>query len=161
MTGRSGTPCRAPGEGVWSVGFASDPAEVGPALDALFARARPALGAWPEAGAAAEDLRIIGAEAVNNVIEHGYAGRPGEPVRLSLRLDRAALRLCVFDRGRAIPDEVFASAGAGPAPPPEGGDPADLPEGGWGWPLILTLADRVVYRRVEGWNYLAVERALV
>jgi len=91
---------------------------------------------------------VVLAEALNNIVEHAYAGQPGE---LDLRVETVAggVRCLIVDHGRPMP------GGA----PPEGHapriDPRDLPEGGFGWFLIRALARDIGYRRCEGRNHLS------
>ncbi len=100
----------------------------------------------------AGEVEIALAEAVNNIVEHAY-GCPGRGlvhVTMSLQGNEVVLRLT--DTGRPMP------GGALP-----GGRPANLavprqrlPEGGFGWFLIRTLADHVRHERRDGMNMLTL-----
>ncbi|WP_126978958.1 ATP-binding protein [Frigidibacter oleivorans] len=106
---------------------------------------RPRLG--PDRGA----VEIVLAEALNNVVEHAYAGNDG---RIALRLTVAPreVRIRIGDSGRPMPGLVL----------PRGlcphrllhGDVCDLPEGGFGWLLIRELASGLRYRQQDGRNLL-------
>lgn len=98
----------------------------------------------------AEDIELVLAEAMNNIVEHAYAGQSG-PLRLSMRRfdDRLSFRL--LDIGRAMPGKR-PPRGDLPAGPPE--SPAD---GGFGWFLMRSLSRRLCYRRWKGINLLVLE----
>lgn len=85
-------------------------------------------------------VELLLAEAMNNVVEHAYARWPGE-IAVAIHRDAAAIAVRITDQGLPMPD----------ATPPEGRLPAmdadDLPEGGFGWFLIRTLAQDLTYRR--------------
>lgn len=91
---------------------------------------------------------IVLAEALNNIVEHAYAGQAGTIV-ISIHQAETFLRVRITDRGTALPDEGM----------PDGCLPAlchanDLPEGGFGWHLIRTLATGLSYSRIDGENHL-------
>lgn len=81
-------------------------------------------------------------ELLVNIVEHAYAGLPGDIV-LEYVLDDAAIRLVVTDRADnhfTMPDVV--------APP----DPLDLPEGGMGLFIIHQAFDVVRYEPLPQGN---------
>lgn len=128
--------------------FAADAVAVRRALATL-------LAAPPLAHRGADDravAELVLAEVLNNVVEHAYAGAAGRIV-LRLRARAAGLSVCIVDRGRPMPDGRLPAV----AGPPFGGAVGagrDLPQGGFGWPLIRTLADGLRYRRHRGYNVL-------
>ena len=99
-----------------------------------------------------EEVQIALAEAVNNVVEHAYAGTaPGDVlVRCNLHPDQ--LWVNINDAGTPFPNGTL----------PEGklaeiGDDLDsLPEGGFGWFLIRELATDIRYQRDEDKNQLSL-----
>lgn len=106
---------------------------------------RPRLG--PGSGA----VEIVLAEALNNVVEHAYAGKGGR-IALRLTVTPREVRARIGDSGRPMP---------GLALPPGlcphrllHGDVLDLPEGGFGWLLIRELASVISYRQQDGRNLL-------
>jgi serine/threonine-protein kinase RsbW len=92
-----------------------------------------------------ETAELVLAEVLNNVAEHAYGGRRGQ-VWLRLRLSERGIVCRVADRGTGMPH------GRLPDPAAQGPDPADLPQGGFGWPLIRMLTRGLRYRRVAGCN---------
>lgn len=97
-------------------------------------------------------VEIALAEVINNIVEHAYAGQDGGVIRLSAQMDGTLLRFEVCDDGAPLPGEAL---------PP--GLPADLtvprshlPEGGFGWLLIHSVAGDVRYSRSGDVNRLEV-----
>ncbi|GMG83184.1 hypothetical protein LNKW23_23970 [Paralimibaculum aggregatum] len=139
---------------------------IGPAVERLFA---PLAGRLEGEGAVAiraEEMRLCLAEALNNCVEHGYRGMQGRPIRVELSLRGAWLAIRVADRGMPPPGRLLAGPPPADAAAPgqdaalASGNPAALPEGGWGWALIRHLADDVRLERRDGWNILTMERRL-
>ncbi len=92
------------------------------------------------------------AEALNNVVEHAQAERPGGKIVLETRRNADALECRIMDDGAPMPDDQLpkgelADVSATPLD--------DLPEGGFGWFLIRTLTCGLNYRRVGDWNHLS------
>lgn len=96
----------------------------------------------------ASTVQIVVAEALNNVIEHAY-GPEGGPIYLRARLLDKRLEVLIRDTGQPLPQHLFRDG-------PEAPNPADLPEGGFGWHLIRTLADRLDHNRLAQWNELRI-----
>ncbi|WP_151717781.1 ATP-binding protein [Gemmobacter serpentinus] len=92
-------------------------------------------------------IEIVLAEALNNIVEHAYAGTTGQ-IRLELSLRPEGLLCQLRDSGCPLPDLQL--------PPGQlaAFDDCDLPEGGFGWFLIRTLTADLCYRRDEGQNEL-------
>jgi serine/threonine-protein kinase RsbW len=132
-----------------SFGFPADPASVRRALAAVM-RCPPMADAGADSRAAAE---LVLAEVLNNVVEHAYGGQGGQ---IALRLRRQdGLVLCrIADRGRPMPQGRLPDAAL---PAPAG---TDLPQGGFGWPLIRALSHGLRYRRWRGCNVLVLALAL-
>ena len=105
-----------------------------------------------------EDLssvEIVLAEALNNVVEHGYSASGGD-IYLKLRRHRAGILIQIMDWGRPMPGGR-TPAGAHPA---TSSRMEHLPEGGYGWFLIRELARDLIYDRDEGENILIFRLAL-
>lgn len=100
----------------------------------------------------AGEVEIALAEAINNVVEHAYAGRDPGKIRLlcSLRLERLDIRIC--DDGSPLPHERLPPGLAADVSVPR----ADLPEGGFGWFLIRELTNEIRYDRCDGSNQLSL-----
>lgn len=100
----------------------------------------------------AGDVELATAEAVNNVVEHAYAGdRPGR-VRLRLDFWPGQLAVRIEDDGIALPGHCLPQTRRPDIDVPR----ADLPEGGFGWRLIRDLACAVEYRRDGDRNRLVL-----
>lgn len=90
-------------------------------------------------------LRLGIAEAMTNVVEHGYAGREGGHLHLLAVAGPSQWCFTLTDNGRPIPGDALRGA--------DGSvfdfDPdaiAELPEGGMGLSLIQLVFDRVDYK---------------
>ncbi|WP_027136358.1 ATP-binding protein [Geminicoccus roseus] len=108
---------------------------------------------------ALDELELGFVEAVNNVIEHGFAERAGMPILITVELldDRVAIRIA--DQGTSIPPELLERARSAPFEV----DPDDLdslPESGMGLRLIMHCADKITYTVKDGINYLLLEKLL-
>lgn len=135
--------------------LSSEPDAVGPAIDRVIERIGADLE--PAGGPSLEDdLRICLAEALNNCIEHGYAGMPGRPIWLRAAWVPGHVQVEIRDLGAPPPDGVLDASSAA-VPSPEGLALADLPEGGWGWMLIRRLARRVALGSDGDWTVLRLE----
>lgn len=88
-------------------------------------------------------VEIVLAEALNNVVEHAYAERPGNCVRLQCTLCEAGLCVEILDTGAAMPGGQVPSGKA----PCVDADTDELPEGGFGWNMIHALTEHLTYRR--------------
>ncbi len=120
-------------------------------IRALLARvvARTAARIAPDDAGA---LELALAEILNNVAEHGYACRsPGQPpgrVRVDLCIADGVVLAVVEDSGQPLPRglidrDIFPEPGVAVT---------DLPEGGFGWPLIRALTDDIAYVRAGAVN---------
>lgn len=99
---------------------------------------------------------IVLAEVLNNIVEHAYTGVPRGPIELTLRFDGDILHASMIDDGLPMPNGA----------PPRGTIPdldvptSDLPEGGFGWALVHSLASRLEYQRSGAQNHLHLELPL-
>ncbi|UWR22231.1 ATP-binding protein [Sulfitobacter sp. S190] len=100
---------------------------------------------------ALESVELLLAEVINNIVEHAYAPpqAPG-PITLHCSGQAGALHLLVEDHGRPMPHEQAPRHTA----PDLDVELMALPEGGFGWHLIHTLACDVHYERCGHTNRL-------
>ncbi len=100
----------------------------------------------------ADEVEIALAEAINNVVEHAYAGQQPGIVRVLCSLRPSGLDIRICDTGQPLPEERL--------PPGLAADVtvarADLPEGGFGWFLIRELTDDIRYDRCGDSNHLSL-----
>jgi len=106
------------------------------------AQVDPALG---------DTAQIILGEVLNNVVEHAYNSVEGQPIELSVWLRDDGLWCEVRDQGAPMPNGVPP---AGVMPIVDADNPADLPEGGFGWALVRELTEHIQYDRQDGTNHL-------
>ena len=95
-------------------------------------------------------LELTLAEALNNVVEHGYASREPGPIDLLVSKGRDYLECRIVDAGVPMPGLSLPS----PAIRPPARRMEAMPEGGWGWALIRALTTDLDYRREHGRNIL-------
>lgn len=126
--------------------FSADPLSVRTALRAALARFIRHISA-DEAGT----LELVLAEALNNIVEHGYGDTGHGTITLSLVRDLRGLSCSISDDGVELPatclDRAFGET--------ERPEPGSLPEGGFGWFLIRDLVEDLGYHRANGRNLLA------
>jgi serine/threonine-protein kinase RsbW len=130
-----------------------------PALDAVRAALMQISGELVGKGigeAAANTAELVLAEVLNNIVEHAFAGIEGGQITVSLSTDGASIDFAVTDNGLPLPDGALP---AGHLPEADGAL-GTLPEGGFGWFLIHSLARDVSYERAQGVNLLRFGVAL-
>lgn len=112
-----------------------------------------------------EDLRALGldleaqtsvelvlGEVLNNVVEHAYGdGWQGGVEVLAVKCS-SELRFRINDHGAPLPFKSLRQAKL----PNLNCETHDLPEGGFGWFLVRTIASDLAYRRTAGKNELAL-----
>lgn len=110
-------------------------------------------------GALAADagaVQIVLAEALNNIVAHAGCSEE-DLIDIHLWKEPDAVGAEIVDPGRPMP---------GPLPDPHPVDPEtlsveDLPEGGFGWCLIRSLADDLRYARENGQNHLSLRIRII
>lgn len=95
-------------------------------------------------------LEMALAEALNNVVEHAYLEDPAGWIVIELDLMDGWAACRVWDGGRPMPRKGIPTT-----PFPDLSVPLDaLPEGGFGWALIHSLAEHLSYERLDECNCL-------
>ena len=95
-------------------------------------------------------VELVLAEVLNNVVKHALRDRSDGVISVNVTREGARLVFDVADEGVPMPGEALPSG----AMPSGNGSIEDLPEGGFGWPLIHQLTDEVSYQRQGDWNVL-------
>ncbi len=108
-----------------------------PAVRALLSQAAAALEAAGVAPEAAQEIELVLAELLNNIVEHAYRGIAAGRVALTLRLGSGTIGAEIRDQGRPMPAAALAPA----ALPDCAGAAADLPEGGFSSEAFGVSAD--------------------
>lgn len=98
------------------------------------------------------DVKIALAEAINNVVEHAYAGVAPARVLVKCRLHRDWLVILISDTGNPLPGLRLPDG----IPAQITSSIQDLPEGGFGWYLIHELTSDIHYERRDGCNRLSL-----
>lgn len=97
-------------------------------------------------------VEIIIVELLNNIVEHSYADTDFGMIVFKVSLLGDRLRVETNDTGTAMPDLKAPNPNA----PNLAVDPADMPEGQFGWFLIRKLSEELEYNRVENENRLSL-----
>lgn len=97
-------------------------------------------------------IELVLAEAMNNITEHAYADVAGL-IRVVIRRRADGLVIRLLDRGSAMPGLALPVGRL----PETNAD--SLAEGGYGWFLIRSLSQRLMYRRCRTGNVLIVAMA--
>ena len=109
-----------------------------------------AISKWCNTTATLADIEIVVTEVINNIIEHAYQEYPDQPIEISAKAGSDSVKFDLIDCGKSMPESRI----------PHGrqidltGAVCDLPEGGFGWHLIRTLAQDLKYTRESGKNRL-------
>jgi serine/threonine-protein kinase RsbW len=122
-------------------------------------RVRQLLPGWldePERDA----IELALAEALTNIIEHGYGHDSTDPVRLRLLERSGALEIDIWDRGQPIPEGLIENTDVSTTFLFDPTDLDGLPEGGMGLALIKAAFHDVRYGTRDGVNRLRLVRRI-
>ncbi len=105
-------------------------------------------------------LEICLAEALTNVVRHGYKDMVGGEIAVTLAAQADRLVMEIADEGRPMPDRARESIRNAPRPTPDRDDTPvhELPEGGFGLQILKTVLDDVAYRRDGARNVLTLTK---
>lgn len=103
-------------------------------------------------GPAVEDVALALAEALDNAIEHGAAGRPGEELVVEAAVEAGWVRLAVRDRGPEFDPTKAPDLSAVPL--------EERHFGGFGLKLVRGLVDEMRYERRDGENRLHLAKRI-
>ncbi|WP_166434057.1 ATP-binding protein [Roseovarius spongiae] len=123
----------------------------GGAIRACLARIRGFLLRSDLAPETCGTIEIVLAEVLNNLAEHAYPANAPGPVHVTLSREASLMHVTIRDHGAPLPGLCL----------PKGAAPVldvartELPEGGFGWFLIRTLAHDLEYRREGEENRLS------
>ncbi len=98
-------------------------------------------------------VELVLAEALNNVVEHGYQGGSDQPIQVELFLDETVIRLVVIDHSL----QRFAIPTHAAMPDFDPDDHDTYPEGGFGLAIILQCTDQVLTERHGDANHLILD----
>jgi serine/threonine-protein kinase RsbW len=89
-------------------------------------------------------------EALNNCVEHAYGDVRGRPIELTWTADAHGVRAALRDWGKSMERLPL-----GTCP-----DPLSMPDGGWGWFIIRSCTDEVLYSNGPDGNLLTLVKRL-
>lgn len=109
------------------------------------------------------NIEIVLSEIINNINEHAYCGATERPIEIHAALEGNRVCFRLTDRGAEMPNGCIpACKKPDQNVPPEQNVPPDqnvaiaqLPEGGFGWSLIQSIACNLRYARIDGENHLS------
>lgn len=105
-------------------------------------------------------IELALAEALTNIVQHGFGKDHGQPVRLRVRERGGALEIDLWDQGRPIPSARLAQADPSTTFQFDHTNLAALPEGGMGLALIKAAFHEVRYGSRNGVNRLHLVRRM-
>lgn len=147
---REGTHCRIAPDGVLLCDVQPTELGVRRAMQGLMGH----LGGACDDDAWRARVEIAVTESLNNIVEHAFAdgGMPMARRLIRIRCDTAldVIRVEIEDNGCPLPGGKLPAGLAADLDVPV----EDLPEGGFGWFLIRSLANTICYCRTSGWNQL-------
>ena len=111
-------------------------------------------------GSECDAIELALAEALTNIVQHGFGSGPGQPVRLRVRERGGALEVDLWDQGRPIPKDRLALADPSTTFLFDPTNLAGLPEGGMGLALIKAAFHEVRYGSRDGVNRLHLVRRM-
>lgn len=109
---------------------------------------RGLLDASGSTGSDAGMIELVLAELLNNVVEHAYSGQDGGQINVCIRDKRGLVQIWVGDCGDEPSNTSWMNRGFPDLPE----STEHLPEGGFGWPIIHALSEKVRYRRHDDQN---------
>lgn len=107
---------------------------------------------WNLSAEAQSSVEIVLAEALNNVVEHAYAGIAGGTIAIDCAYDGDGLSIVITDQGHPVPETLFKNTKT----QVHSIDPQNLPEGGFGWGLIRELTHDVQVSRIGNTTMLSL-----
>jgi anti-sigma regulatory factor (Ser/Thr protein kinase) len=96
---------------------------------------------WPELELWLMQVTLAVTEAVSNIIKHAYSGTDGT-IECLITMNRHQLQVDLYDSGMSY--DVDAAR-----PVPSELDASDLPESGYGLPILCEVMDTVRYERLS------------
>jgi anti-sigma regulatory factor (Ser/Thr protein kinase) len=124
------------------------------ALEPLVAEVLGPLAADPALETWRHEFGLALVEHITNLMRHAYARQPGGKVYGRLTHTAAALALETLDAGLPFDPARL------PTQPPRYESWTDLPEGGYGLPLIRAVMDELHYERRDRYNVWRMSRRL-
>ena len=104
-----------------------------------------------------DTVELVLAEVLNNIVEHALAQTLNDTqIKITADHDARGLGVIITDEGAKMPNGVAPH----PRPPVVDVEMPELPEGGFGWFMIHTLAKEVCYVRKDGRNHLTLRLAV-
>ncbi len=105
---------------------------------------------------AGSGIELTITEVLTNIVRHAYGLYHAGPIFVEALVERQRIKIVVRDHGRELPfGRLMAKSMAF-----EPDDTENLPEGGFGWPLIVQQMDDVHYCRKDGENLLVMIKEL-
>ncbi len=100
-----------------------------------------------------ERIEQVMAEVLNNVVEHAYSNHSDGEITILFCYRNNLFRTVILDNGQPMPNETIPSAQF----PDLTGPKSALPEGGFGWLMIHSIASVIKYTKTQTGNRTYLE----
>ncbi|UWQ17720.1 ATP-binding protein [Jannaschia sp. M317] len=97
------------------------------------------------------DMLVVLAEVLNNIVEHAFEEQEAGWIDCKISRKPGCFAIETCDNGIPLPPSLLSSGTL----PDMGADRDDLPEGGFGWFIVHSLTNDMIYEREDGKNRLS------
>ena len=101
-----------------------------------------------------QDMNLALSELLTNIVKHAYPPAQGGKIEVFARFVGQHLEVLIVDQGTELPDHVLEKRQI----EFDGDDIIGIPEGGFGWSIVHSIIDHVVYQRVDDCNRLLLRK---
>ena len=106
----------------------------------------------------AQDMNLVLSELLTNIVKHAYSSSSASSqdckIEVHARFLDQFLEVLIIDQGTELPSLVLEKSKI----EFDGDDISTLPEGGFGWSIVHSIIDQVIYQRVNNSNRLLLRK---
>ena len=105
-----------------------------------------------------QDMNLVLSELLTNIVKHAYSSSSASSqdckIEVHARFLGEFLEVLIIDQGTELPEHVLEKTKI----EFDGDDIFALPEGGFGWSIVHSIIDQIVYQRVKNSNRLLLRK---